>query len=415
MRPRGRVATGGVSWPRQHEETAVDVEQVSFADARAAHPAARKPAHGSAGVRARFLLLTPLVVFAISHVLMAALAWYAPHLLPDPGIRANASVLPHSDWLSGAGRWTAPWFRFDTAWYVGVAEHGYHWGALGRANTNFMPLYPALIRVTQLVTGSAWFAAWLIANLAYLAALVVLWQWASYRFAVEVATRTLLLLVAFPFAFFFATPYAEPLFLLLAVAAFVLAEKERWWLAIVAAGLSTVTRPVGLAVVLGLVVLALARNDRRHAMASFLALLPLGGFIVYLGVAFGRPLAFLTYHSGGWIPPHGGLLTTISSQFHTHFSPFDRIDAFLVVVFLASSVLAWRRLGPHYGVYIVVGVLLPLVHGLVSMERYVIVLFPAMAAWATIENKGVQIALFAISSFGFLVATTMFTVGYTLI
>jgi hypothetical protein len=364
----------------------------------------------------RQLLIPPLLVFAVTRTVLLGLFWYAPRLLPGPHIRANGSVLPRSDLLWAAGGWTRPWFRFDTAWYVGVAQHGYHWASAGQANTNFLPLYPALIRLFQPLTfGSFWLSSWLVANLACLAAVLLLWRWALARFPTDTALRALVLMVCFPFAFFLSTPYAEPLFLALAVAAFVLAEEGRWPLAIGVAASSTITRPVGLAVVLGICVLALSRGERRQAAASMLALLPLAGFAAYLTVTFGRPLAFLAVHSQGWVRPGGGLAHSIAIQFHTRFSPFDRIDAALAIIFLASAVLAWKRLGPAYGVYVAVGVILPLVHGLVSIERYVVVLFPAMAVWATLERRGVQAAILALSLTGLLLGSLMYATGYTVI
>jgi Gpi18-like mannosyltransferase len=294
-----------------------------------------------------------------------------------------------------------------------VAQHGYHWGALGVANTNFMPLYPILIRLLQpVVLGSPWIAAWLSANLAFLLALVLIWRWSFLKWGQGTALRVLVVTVAFPFSFFYAAPYAESLFLALAVAAFLFAEEDRWLLAISAAGLSTIARPVGLAVVLGLMALAMARGRPRQAILTTAALAPLLCFVVYLTVTFGHPLAFLTYHSAGWVRPHGGLLTTVTSQFHTHLSPCDRIDAALALLFLVSAALSWRRLGPAYGMYVLVGILLPLVHGLVSVERYVIVLFPAMALWALQRNRVVQVGIFTISALSLVVFTTMYAAGY---
>jgi hypothetical protein len=137
-------------------------------------------------------------------------------------------------------------------------------------------------------------------------------------------------------------------------------------------------------------------------------------FSLYLLLRFGQPLGFLTYHSAGWIPAHGGVLSTIGSQFRTTLSPFDRIDAFLAVLFLLSTVTVWRRLGAGYGVFVFAGVLLPLAHGLVSMERYVVVLFPAIAAWAVQEGKRRQAAMFGLCLLTFLVASMLFAAGYSI-
>jgi len=66
------------------------------------------------------------------------------------------------------------------------------------------------------------------------------------------------------------------------------------------------------------------------------------------------------------------------------------------------------------GTYVLVGVLLPLVHGLVSMERYVILLFPVFALWATWKSKWGQSSVFALSLFLLVMATMMFSVGFSL-
>lgn len=364
----------------------------------------------------RDLWVTPVVIFAVSRAFLALLMDVSSRLIPGAHIRGNVSVLPPTDILWRAAGWTRPWFRFDTAWYLGIAQHGYHWGALGVANTNFMPVFPFLIWVFEpLAGGSAWIASWLVANCALLAAFILIWRWSLLHLTRQAADRTLLLLAFLPFGLFLSAPYAEPVFLLLAVAAFVLAEQDRWTAAIFAAGLGTITRPVGLAVVLALVALALSRGEPRRAALAVLGLLPLVGFSIYLGLAFGHPLAFLTYHSAGWVHPHGGILTTIASQFHTSLSPFDRVDALCALVFLASGVLAWRRFGAAYGTYVLAGVLMPLAHGLVSMERYVLVLFPAAAVWAGVERKSVQVGAFTICVAGSILATILFGAGYTVI
>jgi len=359
------------------------------------------------------LYVVPLVVFLVSRGLLATLAYAGPHVLGS--LRGNHSSLPMHDPLSVLGSWSSPWFRFDAGWYVGVAQHGYHWGSLGRANTNFFPLYPLLIRVFQPVTlGSPWIASLVVANLSFLGALLLLWRWSLNHFSQDVSLRVVLLTTAFPFAFFFATPYAEALFLGLATATFLFAEQDRWVLASCAAGLAALTRPVGLAVVIALVILALQRRSPTRLLLACSAFLPFLGFVAYLTIAFGHPLGFLTYHSAGWVAPHGGLTTTIGSQFHTHLSPLDRLDAALVVAFIGSAFLVWRRLGPAYAAYVLLGVGLPLAHGLVSMERYVIVLFPVLAAWATWRAKSVQALLFSGSLMLLICATMMFAAGYSL-
>jgi hypothetical protein len=381
-------------------------------DASTAAGAARPPTeHRGSGVRHR--IYVPVLVFLFSRLTLLCVARVAERLLGASG--PNPSVLPTTDPLAHAWSWTSPWFRFDTGWYVGIAQHGYHWGPLGTANTNFMPLYPILIKVLEPITlGSPWIAAWLIANVAALVATVLLWHWAVERWGAEVGMRALILVTFFPFAFFLAAPYAEPLFLVVALAAFMLAERDRWIPAACCAGLCTITRPVGVAVVLALVLTAAYRGRPQKAIISGLAVLPLLAFSAYLGLEFGHPLGFLSYHSAGWQPPRGGTWNTISTQLSTSLSPWDRVDAAVTVLFLGSVPLIWQRIGPGYAAYTLVGVALPLIHGLVSMERYVGVLFPAMAAWSLLRSKVVQMSLLAVSVVGLFFSTTLFAAGYSI-
>jgi hypothetical protein len=357
----------------------------------------------------------PAAIFVTSRLLLLVLAQQAPSLLAPPRRLPSPTVLPHTDVLAQAWQWTNPWFRFDSKWFVGVAENGYHWGNNSLANTNFLPMYPALIRLLQpLALGSAWLSAWLIANASLFVALVLIWRWARLKWDSAVAERVVLLSAAFPFAFFLYAPYAESLFLALAAGAFLFAEQDRWPAATALAAVSTVTRPVGIALVVALVIMAATRGRRREAAISSLAILPLLAFSGYLAIRFGQPLGFLVNHSGGWISPRGGLLHSITIQFATYLSPFDRIDAAVAGIFLISGIVTWRRLGPGYGAYVLLGVILPLAHGLAGMERYVIVLFPAMATWATWAGKKRQAALFSVSLTGLLIATVMFAAGYAL-
>jgi hypothetical protein len=327
----------------------------------------------------------------------------------------NPSVLPSYDPLAHGWSWTSPWFRFDAGWYVGIAEHGYHWGTMGSANTNFMPAFPILIRAIEPLTlGSPWIAAWLVANVAALIATVLVWKWAMDRWGATAGQRVVILVTVFPFSFFLVAPYAESLFLAFALAAFIFAEHGRWTAATCMAGLCTITRPVGIAVVVGLVVMAAGLRNPRAALMALLGSIPLLVYVGYLGVTLNQPVGFLAYHSAGWVPPHAGAWATITSQFNTILSPWDRVDAFLTVLFLACIPLVWSRVGAGYAAFSVVAVGLPLVHGLVSMERYVVVVFPVIASWALVRSRWLHLAFFTVSLLGLFVASTMFLTGYSI-
>ncbi|MGH2443882.1 MAG: hypothetical protein ACRDFX_12075, partial [Chloroflexota bacterium] len=105
------------------------------------------------------------MIFALTRAFLLFFAWNAHRMMITPKVHSSI-LLPASDPLSRLGDLARPWFRFDAGWYAGVVQHGYHWGTLGHANTNFMPLFPLVSRMIEpLALGSPWFATWAVANL----------------------------------------------------------------------------------------------------------------------------------------------------------------------------------------------------------------------------------------------------------
>lgn len=142
--------------------------------------------------------------------------------------------------------------RFDTTWYVLIAEEGYPatcpvQGELCRYA--FFPLYPGLIRaVTALTPLSAQWAAWLIAVTASLAA-----AWGVYAVVERVAGRragivSVVLWGLVPHAVVESMAYTEALFTALSAWALYAVLTRRWITAGVLAVLAGLTRPPGAAV-----------------------------------------------------------------------------------------------------------------------------------------------------------------------
>jgi hypothetical protein len=89
----------------------------------------------------------------------------------------------------------------------------------------------------------------LISNLSIIAALFFLYKLVLLNDQDGIAKKAVLVTMAFPTAFYFGTAYSESLFLLLVVASFYYARKKSWLIALILAGLSSVTRLIGLAVI----------------------------------------------------------------------------------------------------------------------------------------------------------------------
>ncbi|HKP21240.1 MAG TPA: mannosyltransferase family protein [Thermoleophilaceae bacterium] len=333
-----------------------------------------------------------------------------------------------------AGPVLAPLARWDSVWYLTIADSGYG-GSSARAA--FFPLYPLLIRSVGTVFGGSHaallVAAFLVSLAAFVAALVLLYRLTELELGRRLARPTLLLLAVFPAAVYFGAPYSESLFLLLAVGAFYSARTDHWAWAGACAGLASATRSAGLLLVLPLLVIWWGTRPRRAANAAWLLLAPLGiaAYAVWLGVAEGDALRFLDVQEA-WsrhlaVPLAGawdGLTAAVDgvrqlasgSRTPVYFDeaagdPF-RIAAINVMLFatLVFAVVAcvgvFRRLPRAYGIWVAASLVLPLTfpvtpQPLMSLPRFVSVLFPVFMWLAVVcEERRVTDLVIAASAVG---------------
>ncbi|MGH7138298.1 MAG: hypothetical protein ACREHD_21320, partial [Pirellulales bacterium] len=201
-----------------------------------------------------------------------------------------------------------PLARWDSIWFYGIAQEGYSGsGADSRFTPGFLPVYPIMMRWMASLFGTDYFTAGLwISRLALLALLYLLPPAAKdcgMRDADPSAAQFALL--AFPTGFILVSVYSEALFTSLALAAFVLARRERWVCAAAAAFCAAVTRPQGVALVPALAALAWREWRGGKRTASVFAP-PLGAATGYAALAcyfwwnFGDPLRYLTAKREGW-------------------------------------------------------------------------------------------------------------------
>lgn len=303
----------------------------------------------------------------------------------------------------------APLARWDSVWYLRIADSGYGDSAPRAA---FFPLYPLLVRGLAAPLGASpaalLVAAYLVSLSAFLGALFLLYRLTELELGRRLARPTLLLLAVFPAAGYFGAPYAESLFLLLAVGAFYAARSGHWAWAGACAGLASATRSAGLLLLVPLAMLWWSSRPRRSRDAAWLLLAPLGigAYAAWLGLVEGDALRFLDVQEA-WsreltVPLAGawdGLVAAVDgvrqlasgSRTPVYFEvaagdPF-RIAAINVMLFvtLVFAVVAcvgvWRRLPRAYGAWVAVSLLLPLTfpvtpQPLMSLPRFVAVLFP---------------------------------------
>ena len=198
----------------------------------------------------------------------------SPFLHPDAAlVRSNALT----ENLPAPGGWhyalLGIWERFDTLWYLRIAERGYD---LPRA-VIFYPLYPAAIRLISWVM-PATAAALVVSTMA-----AFFFFWGLLRLAGELSgvgkLRMALLVSVWPTSFVLFAGYAEALNLALIVWAVVFGREQRWWLAAACGILAGLCRPSGVLVAIPLAVVAL----RSRRWVSLVVILTPMGLLSYWG------------------------------------------------------------------------------------------------------------------------------------
>ncbi len=189
---------------------------------------------------------------------------------------------------SGLPEWIWSHGNFDGVHYLGIAQFGYK----DQYTQAFFPLYPLFMHLF----GGGMIAGLLISNLAFLAALIILYKLWQMDYDTTIINRSILLLLALPTAFFFGALYTESLFLLLVVAAFLCLRKKYWTVAAVLIALSTATRIVGVFLVAALIIEMVKSKQPlwKIALLSISGLSGLGLYMIYLYQNYGDALYFLS-------------------------------------------------------------------------------------------------------------------------
>ena len=361
-----------------------------------------------------------LGAFALVAVAMMLAVWWGAH-----GPLASASFhdltpYPGSGLLGG-------WFRYDGGWYRLIATDGYSFnGPDAQSSVAFFPAYPTVLWALHGLTGQSVKLLGTLVTLVCGAGVVVLFRrWCDDRVEVTVARIAMVTLLLYPYAYYLmGAVYADALFLLATLAAFALLERGHPVLAGLAGALATAARPVGIAVVVGLIAVTLwkkgvvARQEGRLRIdrtalrpADAGVLLSLAGIVswmVYLGVRFGHPLAFQEVQQApGWDQGEGprtwfkvlwlGHIKNIPASLRQWWATGDTasfekvvyatgvlIQGVLVLGFLYLAWRAWRRFGWGYGVYSFALLAIPLLatKDFQGAGRYLLAAFPCYLALA---------------------------------
>ncbi len=235
------------------------------------------------------------------------------------------SWMPYGDPPKLSEFYTA-WHRWDTTWYVIIADSGYGYDKRSAA---FFPLYPMLIRVfNHVLPGGSFEAALILGVLACLAALVMVHRLTAEIAGPDLARRTAFYLLAFPTGFYLAAAYNESLFIALALGSMYCMRRQRWWLAAVLAGFASATRLAGALLVIAFLYEYLRQREfrpRRIRWDVCWVLLAPSGIVLYALYcwrALGDPLYFekmqVNWFHGSFQPPWTTLIQVAQLIAQTH-------------------------------------------------------------------------------------------------
>ena len=389
------------------------------------------PAAASQPARQRRGLSPAVEVFLWSRAVIWAAAVFAL-LVFEPNRHPRAAEWDDPAVTRDLGLLTDVWARWDSVWFLRIAEEGY--GSVERAAAAFYPGYPAAVGLLGRLFGGHYVTAGIVVSLAAaLGAYVLLYRLAEGRLGAEGARRAVLYLALFPMAFFLQAVYSEALFLLFTLAAFLAAERGRFLGAGVLTGLALLTRPAGFALLPALALLAWREPRRGRALASLAAAPALFAlYPLYLWREVGDPWAFMRAQ-GIWTRhlspagPLGGIWDGLragwaglrqlasGSDSHVYWSAVQNSDpdrvaalnlqglAFLALFILLTAV-AWREFGAPYGLFCAASLAIPLSvpserWPLLSLPRFGLVVFPFFLALAWLgRDPRAHTAIVAVSA-----------------
>ncbi len=400
----------------------------------------------------------PLRVWVIHWLLVQIPATYALRF----GV-PNSPSPPYSEMpppLTGLAHWLVePLRNWDGLWYRLIALEGYA-GGTQSAKAAFWPLLPGIMRGGSELTGwTPESVGYLVANLAFLGALLILYRLILLDFGDAVlARRTLWALALFPTALFFSAVYTESLFLFLSVAALYLWRRDMFWLAGLVGVGAALSRSGGVFLILPFLALLWDRH-RTDWRGYWPGIIP--AFFPALGPAlFG---ALLHQEQGNWrafidvqeqwnrysaLPwetlrcamstchtlggePDGvswGWLTTLvndpswatitSNDWRVSVANSDVLELAVTVLFLILALLGLKLLPLYQTVWVLPALIIPLlqpseVHALMSMPRFVLVLFPLFIILARLlRPRALRIPWFIVSTTLLVLLSVQFALWY---
>lgn len=297
---------------------------------------------------------------------------------------------------------------WDGRWYRTVAENGYLLEPGRQSDPAFFPLFPLLLRVAHAL-GVGWVTAGiLLANLLFLAGLVLFEAFTRDLLGAAVARRATTLLAVFPVGYSFSMAYPESAVLAAIAGAFLAARRNRWVLAAAVLALAALARPETLLVTLPLFPLV-RRAGTGAAWGALLApFAAIASFALYLWWTIDDPFAW-THAERAWgrrFTPLGVVRAVQNVPRAFDGNPWIVREIVCLVLYLVLLYAAYRFGAPR--LWVLAGaaiVLLPTFSGSFdSISRFGLLAPAIFWGLATVARQRVVLALSCVLLVGAVVA-----------
>jgi hypothetical protein len=236
--------------------------------------------------------------------------------------------------------------HWDANHYLQIARHGYGDAMAGAyPMAAFFPGFPAVLRATHTFgLGYIWSGV-LVDLVASVVAAVSLTRIAALDGHPEDGPVAVLFLVVAPAAMFLSVPFTEALFLGLALPAWLMARRRRWWASGVLCGLSCFVRVDG-AVLLGALLVLFVTTDRPRRLRDWawlsVPVAALAALEAFYWQLTGEPQGWLHAEQIGW---HRGFAwpwetarNTIPLVFPAHGYTWTQLASGLDLVALVAAI-----------------------------------------------------------------------------
>lgn len=323
-----------------------------------------------------------LLMFFSTRIVLNIIGLLSRNLIQQQYSYQSNSIPPLS-WLDVWGAW-------DTGWYLDISQNGYSTiqNQVHQTNIAFFPLYPALMRLIGSIVGNHYIAGLIVSNFCLIVACVYLYKLVKLDFDETNAIKSVKYLLIFPTSFILSGVLSESLYLALTLMCFYYARKGEWYLVGIIGFFLSLTRSIGILVILPLLYEVLMpllkenkvtislKNSREMIIPVFyLSLIPLGTifFMIYNYYLTGDFLAFM--HAQVMWQRHlaNPLEVLIDGFFGNIFTAFE---AAFAAISIFIFIMFYRKMRFSYWLFGMCSIFVPLSTGIMSMPRYILVIFP---------------------------------------